>query len=91
MHVHYQGMVCTYSGLPACENCPFKAEGTVELSPTQDESLRSGSSYVNPDGTVVRTGGTRMCPHNVDFFLKPNYQDILNQQMAEMAARAAGQ
>ncbi len=89
--VHYQGMVCTYSGLPACENCPFKAEGTVELSPTQDESLRSGSSYVNPDGTVVRTGGTRMCPHNVDFFLKPNYQDILNQQMAEMAARAAGQ
>ncbi len=28
--VHYQGMVCEYSGLPATDLCPFQVPGTIE-------------------------------------------------------------
>lgn len=37
--VHYAGQVCTYSNLPACEGCPFKVEGILELTPIEDVSL----------------------------------------------------
>ena len=35
-NVHYQGTYCTYSGLPANELCPFKAEGVLELVPPEN-------------------------------------------------------
>ena len=55
--VHYAGQICQYSTLPACEFCPFKVEGVVELTPIEDVSLQSGSStmteeVVNEDGSV---------------------------------------
>lgn len=42
--VHYAGQVCTYSNLPACEGCPFKTEGVLELTPVEDVSLQSGTA-----------------------------------------------
>ncbi|MDO4284414.1 MAG: PBP1A family penicillin-binding protein [Eubacteriales bacterium] len=33
--VHYQGLICEYSGLPASDECPFKVEGVVELESGQ--------------------------------------------------------
>lgn len=42
--VHYAGQICTYSNLPACEGCPFKVEGVMELTPIEDVSLQSGSA-----------------------------------------------
>ena len=66
-NVHYQGPVCQYSNLPACEQCPFKVEGVLELVPS-DDVLLSGEipeegaeetetpapqEIVNPDGTVT--------------------------------------
>ena len=53
--IHYQGTICTYSGLPACENCPFKADGVFELPLQEDPSLWKGSSTLTtaPDGTTA--------------------------------------
>ncbi len=42
--VHYAGQVCTYSNLPACEGCPFKTEGVIEMTPVEDVSLQSGTA-----------------------------------------------
>ncbi len=63
--VHYAGQICTYSNLPACENCPFKVEGIMELTPIEDVSLQSGSGITQPqpqpdaqpvEGTVAEDG-----------------------------------
>ncbi len=63
--VHYAGQICTYSNLPACENCPFKVEGIMELTPIEDVSLQSGSGIAQPqpqpdaqpvEGTVAEDG-----------------------------------
>ena len=47
--VHYSGQICTYSNLPACEGCPFKVEGVMELTPIEDVSLQSGSGIAQPE------------------------------------------
>lgn len=76
--IHYSGLICEYSGLVACENCPFAVVGSAELPVVEHPSLQSGS---------VPGASTNMCPHNIEFFLQPNYQDILNQQMWELEQR----
>ncbi len=66
-NAHYQGMVCQYSNLPACESCPFMVPGVLELTPPEDPSLLSGSGtapanvggasitkeVVNEDGSIT--------------------------------------
>ena len=93
--IHYQGTICTYSGLPACENCPFKAEGVFELPLQEDPSLLSGSSTLTSDPTADPNATTdglnptvRQCPHNQAFFADPNANAIIEQQRAEMQQRA---
>ncbi len=89
--VHYQGNICEYTMLPACEECPFKISGTLELTPVEDVSLQSGSSttVVNPDGTVTTTPAatTNMCPHNAEFFMQENAYSIIDAQRAEIENR----
>ena len=75
--VHYSGIVCEYSGLVACENCPFKVNGVVELPLVEHPAIQSGSQGAS----------TRMCPHNVEFYLNPNYSAIINLQTAELQQR----
>lgn len=97
--VHYQGTICAYSNLPACENCPFKAEGIFELPLQEDASLLSGSqTLTSPDGSTT-VGSTdpataeqpavRQCPHNQAFFADPNANAIIEQQRGELQAAAA--
>lgn len=93
--VHYQGVICQYSGLPAGESCPFKTNGVCELTPIEDVSLQSGSSttteVTNPDGTVstvvVPPNQTNQCPHNAEFFATPGYEAIIEQQRGEIIQR----
>lgn len=93
--VHYQGVICQYSGLPAGESCPFKTNGVCELTPIEDVSLQSGSSttteVTNPDGTVstvvVPPNQTNQCPHNAEFFATPGYEAIIEQQRSEIIQR----
>ena len=96
--VHYAGQICQYSTLPACEFCPFKVEGVVELTPIEDVSLQSGSStmteeVVNEDGSVsevpIAARQSNMCPHNETFFAAPNYEEVINAQRGEIAQRNA--
>ncbi|MBP3476163.1 MAG: transglycosylase domain-containing protein [Lachnospiraceae bacterium] len=101
--VHYAGQICQYSNLPATEFCPFKVEGVLELTPIEDVSLQSGSAaatggtapateeVVNEDGTIstVPVTPTNICPHNAEFFANPDYENLINQQRAEMEQRAA--
>ena len=94
--VHYAGQICQYSTLPACEFCPFKVEGVLELTPIEDVSLQSGSStgtteVVNEDGSVsevpIPAPQSNMCPHDETFFAAPNYEDVINAQRAEITQR----
>ena len=34
--LHYQGEVCAYSGLPACDECPFKTTGVIVIDPDEE-------------------------------------------------------
>ena len=96
--VHYAGQICQYSTLPACEFCPFKIEGVLELTPIEDVSLQSGSSttteeVVNEDGSVsevpISAPQSNMCPHDETFFAVPNYEEVINAQRGEIAQRNA--
>ncbi len=89
--VHYTGMVCEYTMLPACDGCPFGVPGTIELIPVEDVSLQSGSSttITNPDGTVTNVPAvtTNMCPHNADFMMQGDSYSIIEAQRAELEQR----
>lgn len=93
--VHYQGAICQYNGMPACELCPFKIEGVLELTPIEDVSLQSGSSVTtqitNPDGSVSSVtqpaNQTNSCPHNAEFFAVPGWEAIQEQQRNEIIQR----
>ncbi len=96
--VHFQGLICQYSGLPACEPCPFKVGGVTELTPPEHPALQQGSGTVtqqvtNEDGSVstvaVPQAQVGTCPHNPEFFAQPNAQAIIEQQRAEIAQAAA--
>ncbi|MCR4588411.1 MAG: transglycosylase domain-containing protein [Lachnospiraceae bacterium] len=87
--VHYQGAICAYDGCMASDECPFKVDGILELLPTQDPSLISGSSTIAEDGTIIDNTQNKRCHHDATFFAQPNYQEILAQEQAEMAARNA--
>lgn len=100
--VHYAGQICSYSNLPACEGCPFKVEGVMELTPIEDVSLQSGSGTTQPatqptEGTVAEDGSIipaptpqmNMCPHNAEFFANPDWEAIVNGQRAELEQRNA--
>lgn len=86
--VHYSGIICEYSGLVACENCPFKVNGVAELPLVEHPSIQSGSQVTDANGNVISQGAsTNMCPHNVEFYLNPDYQNVINQQTVELEQR----
>lgn len=84
--VHYSGMVCLYSGKCATENCPFKVQGTLELTPTEDLALSSGSTYRDSNGNLITSRVNNNCPHDDAFFADPNHSLVLQQQAAELLA-----
>lgn len=49
-NVHYQGTICAYDRRPACETCPFRADGIFELIPPEDALLQPGA---NPNPNTV--------------------------------------
>lgn len=86
--IHYSGIICEYSGLVACENCPFKVNGVAELPLVEHPSIQSGSQILDANGNVTSQGATtHMCPHNVEFYLNPDYMNVIIQQSAELEQR----
>lgn len=104
-NVHYQGMVCPYSNLPASEPCPFQVPGVLTMLPPEDVSLQQGSGTVpaesitqeitNEDGTTstitVPQAPTNACIHTWEYMAQPDIEAILEQQRGEMAAIQAQQ
>jgi penicillin-binding protein 1A len=84
--VHYYSNICLYSGLTACEDCPFKSASTVEQVPArlQDSNLASALTS-GVESTVSEN--TQMCPHNSAFFAAPNAAEVLQQQYLELQQR----
>lgn len=102
--VHYQGMICQYSNpqLPACETCPFKVEGVLEMIPAEDTVLNPNATeapapitqeVVNEDGSVstitVPQSQTNYCIHNAEYMSQPGIEAIIEQQRNEIAAAQA--
>ena len=95
--VHYQGLICQYTNLPSCEQCPFGVPGVLELTPVEHPLLQQGSSVMqqvtNEDGSVstiaVPQNQTGFCPHNAEFMTQPGIEAIIEQQRAEIAAAQA--
>ncbi len=87
--VHYQGMVCLYSGLPASDHCPFKVSQALELTPSLDAALSGSTTAANAPVPGAETGTTQMCPHNELFFQQPNAEAIVQQQALELQQRQA--
>ena len=108
-NIHYSGPICNYCQLRATEFCPFKVDGIRELPLIEDASLLSGSpnamqEVVNEDGSVTMVPATEtdnICPHNMEFFANPDYEQVIaaqqneinirNEQAAAAAAAAAQQ
>lgn len=96
-NIHYSGPICNYCLLPATEFCPFKVDGVRELPLIEDASLLSGSpnamtEIVNEDGSVStvpaeQTGN--ICPHTMEFFANPDYEQIIAAQQNEINIRNA--
>lgn len=93
--VHFAGTVCSYSLLPACDTCPFRAEGVFELPLKEDPSITRGAAGLTVDpatGTVITNEDgttTTMCPHNAFFMADPNSAALIEQQAFEMQMNAA--
>ena len=101
--VHYQGMICPYSNLPACDTCPFKVDGVLTMTPAEDPSLQQGSGteapaittqeVTNEDGTVstitVPQTAQKTCIHTAEYMAQPGIETIIEQQRGEMAAASA--
>ncbi len=77
--LHYSGLVCAATGLPADSMCPFKVPGVLTL-PTQTQEPAILHTGVNA-GTATPSS----CPHTPEFFADPNYHQILEEQLAILA------
>ncbi len=89
-NLHYSGMVCAYSMLPASDECPFKVPGTLELL-TDDYSSYTpkpaeGETPKTPEEEAE--SHYQKCPHDALFFAQPNAEAIIQQQSLEMQIAA---
>ncbi len=89
--IHFEGRICAYSGLIASDQCPFAYHGIAMLTLPENPALLAGSTTIieNEDGTttVISPHTTNYCPHDAMFFMNPDYETILNEQMWEMNQR----
>lgn len=86
--VHSFSNICSYSGLTATEECPFKNASIVETIPARLQDNYLASALIAENTTLNDVDTTQMCPHNASFFALPNSQEILQQQILEMQLRA---
>ncbi|MCD8039653.1 MAG: PBP1A family penicillin-binding protein [Lachnospiraceae bacterium] len=87
--VHSYSNICTYSGLTATDECPFKTTSIVDTIPArlQDSNLASALSGDTSESDTSDT--VTLCPHTAAFFALPNSQELLQQQILEMQQRSS--
>ena len=104
--VHYGGTICALDGLPATEQCPYKAQGVFELTPEVPPALQSGFVNYTPGNSAYTTttnenGETVMvlnqCRHTPEYMQQEGIEGIIQgewqllQDAAAAAAAAAGE
>jgi penicillin-binding protein 1A len=89
--VHYTSNVCLYSGLTACEDCPFKVASSTEKVPDRLQDGNLASALTSPNNDSATTDTTQMCPHNSAFFAAPNAMEVIQQQNLELQQKAAAE
>ena len=104
--VHYGGTICALDGLPACETCPFKAQGVFELTPEVPPALQSGFVNYTPGNSAYTTttdeNGNQVtvlnqCRHTPEYMQQEGIEGIIQgewnllQEAAAAAAAAAGE
>ena len=97
--VHYSGMVCAYSMLPASDECPFSMADTLTLLPERLEGSgvsRKQAPAADPATDPLQTGeapqlgpNVEKCPHNAEFMMQPGVELVIEQQRQEMILNAA--
>ena len=91
--IHYEGEICAYDNLIACDECPFRYHGVATLPIVEDPALTKGSTMIvkTPDGgqTLVTPTTSQYCQHNSLFFLKPGANELIEQQRIELQQRIA--
>ena len=71
--IHYQGLICAYSGLPACDECPFKTTGVTTYKSS---------------GLKCPHNGVFMSQEGIEQIIESQRSEMLvKQQQAEAAAR----
>jgi len=78
--VHYQGMICAYSGVPASEGCPFAVAGVLEMLPENERILNGQATAEDPSANL--------CIHNAVFMADPGAEAVIDQQRLELQLRA---
>lgn len=93
--VHYSGMVCAYSMLPASDECPFAMAGTLELPPDEGGTGKKSTTAGDPATDPLQTGESPLidanvekCQHNAEFLVQPGAELIIEQQRLELIANA---
>jgi len=83
--VHVATMKCAYTGLVACDECPFKTPGVATMKPG------GGSNLIVPDenGETTPEASGEKCMHNAEFMANPAAPAVIEQQLQEMQAAAA--
>ena len=91
--IHYEGEICAYDNLIACDECPFRYHGTATLPLIEDPALTKGSTMIvkTEDGgqTLVTPNTTAYCQHNAQFFQKPNAYALIEEQRIQLEQRIA--
>ena len=64
-NIHYSGMVCAYSMLPATDECPFKVPGTLELNPDDLKENDIAGDAVDPANDPLQTGTSPAMNKNI--------------------------
>lgn len=80
--VHYQGYICAYDNLPACDNCPFKYYGVLERAPG---STTTATTDENGNAVTSQT----LCHHTDAFMADPNNAAVVQQEQIELQQRQA--
>jgi penicillin-binding protein 1A len=88
--VHYFTNICLYSGLTACDECPFKVASAGEQIPDRLQDSNLASALTSTDEDTI-SEATQMCPHNSAFFAAPNASEVIQQQNQELIEKSASQ
>lgn len=84
--VHYVSNICAYTGLPACEECPFKQSSVQERIPTDDTAPLTNNTTRDENGNLIPDASATDPTATTDPAADPNAQGTTTQTCPHNAA-----